>query len=266
MKKVYITNSNYRYFIKRIPILGENRKEIEYNLIETEIGFGIDKSRYFSDFEKRQMLIIRNIVLHSSEFYAKNKEILERVYLKESKYRLFEITPHYHENKDCQKLKSDYENYKLDKNIPDSQLKEYKKWVKERIEILEKNIAFFTKRHIEKWGENIKIPLYEFKENSGTKEIIGISEVILKIVEISNEFSDFERKEFKDLAYLSYLSLKDDREIYSKRVLKYKKELRKLHELKRELLNTMIIDNPNVEFNKFFLRLMGFKPCSFCSK
>lgn len=266
MKNVYITKGNYEYFTKRIPILGENGKKIEYNLIETEIGLGLDKSKYFSDFEKRQMLVIRNVVLHSSEFYSKNKEILEKIYSKESKYKLYNIIPHYHKNKDCEKLKKDYENYKLDENIPDTQLKEYKEWVKERINLLEVNIAFFTKIHIKKWGENIEIPVYEFKKNSEDKEAIGISEIILKIAELSNSFSEVDQIEFKNLACWSYLSMKDDREIYSKRILKYKKELKKLHELKRELLSAMIIESSKVEFNTLFLKLMGFKPCSCCCK
>lgn len=274
MEKVYLTNSNFKALLNSFRIDG-----VKYEFIIKEIGENLDKGEVFSTFEKNKILLKKNMILNYKEFYEKNKEVLESDRSKISKrdsYKLYNSTPAYHKDIECEYLKKDYENFTIDENLPVNQLEEYKKWLKENETMYHENFSTFNLIHVKKWGENIKVAEYEHKDNSGTKgiELDGIDELKQKINELyKNQVEDKDKKEFKKSIKWSYLANEEDYNIRKNIIIKYKSVVKEIHDLKMQIINCLLTKYMNETTmedreicNVSILKKVGFKACSCCNR
>lgn len=274
MERVYLTNSNFKALLNSFKING-----VEYKFIIKEIGEGFDEGELFSPFEKNKILLKKNMILNYKEFYEKNKEILDSDRSKISKkdsYKLYNSSPAYHKDIECEYLKKDYENFTIDENLPVNQLEEYKKWLKEKESMYHKNFSTFNLIHIKKWGENIEVAKYEYKDNSGTKEIEldGIDELKQKINELyKNKVEDKDKIEFKKTVKWSYLANEENYKIEKHIIIKYKSVVKEIHDLKMKIIDYLLTKYMNETtmkdreiYNVSILKRVGFKACSCCTK
>ncbi|MGL6168143.1 MAG: hypothetical protein ACRC0Y_07630 [Fusobacteriaceae bacterium] len=156
MEKVYITNSNLKIFLEAFKI-----HKIDYQFIIEQIGEDFDSGFLFSDYEKKMILFKKNMILESQNFYKKNEEIFNNESLYDNySYQLYNSHPAYHKDNDCLNLKNHYENYMIDKNLPQSLLKEYKIWLEINKNMFHIDFGTFNLIHKKKWGEEIKNPEY----------------------------------------------------------------------------------------------------------
>lgn len=274
MERVYLTNSNFKALLNSFKING-----VEYEFIIKEIGEGFDEGELFSPFEKNKILLKKNMILNYKEFYEKNKEILDSDRSKISKrdsYKLYNSSPAYHKDIECEYLKKDYENFTIDENLPVNQLEEYKKWLKENESMYHENFSTFNLIHVKKWGENIEVAKYEHKDNSGTKEVEldGIDELKQKINELyKNKVEDKDKREFKKTIKWSYLANEEDYKIEKYIVIKYKSVIKEIHDLKMKIIDYLLTKYMNETTmkdreicNVSILKRVGFKACSCCNK
>lgn len=274
MERVYLTNSNFKALLNSFKISG-----VEYEFIIKEIGEGFDEGELFSPFEKNKILLKKNMILNYKDFYEKNKEILDSDRSKISKrdsYKLYNSSPAYHKDIECEYLKKDYENFTIDENLPINQLEEYKKWLKENENMYHENFSTFNLIHVKKWGENVNIAQYEHKNNSGTKELEldGIDELKQKINKLyRNEIEDKDKIEFKKIIKWSYLSNEEDFKIKKNMIIKYKPVLKEIHDLKMKIIDYLLNKYMNETtmkdreiYNVSILKRVGFKPCSYCKE
>lgn len=261
MKTLYITNSNYFKLIINIPII-DNKTYIEYNFIDNEIGFGLDESFLFSKFEKRRLLIIKNICLNLEEFLLKNRDLLNKIKNKNiDKYKLFNTVPHYHEDPECKYIRKEYKNYILDKNIPKEKIDEYRKWVFKNLKMFREDLRTFGDIHQKKWGKNINFPIIEEKKNSGL--------TYFSLKDLENYIKHLEKEVLKngmkELVRNSYLSIKKDEDIKSRDVILNKEKLKEIHRKKSEIYRFFIKLNEKANIKNIkLLEFLGFEPCSKC--
>ena len=267
MEKIYITNSNYENLLINL-----NAYSIKYNFILTEIEEGFDKGTLFSQQEKDHILLSKNFILKYNEFYKNNKKKLD-IQIEKNKmnqYYLFTSTPAYHKDANCKKLHNDYENYKIDKEIPQDILKEYKEWVHSNLKFLKTNLPVFYKMHEKKWGNNINIPKYVNYKNSSSKEVQldNIKELKIRIKKLYEEnVKEKDKEKFKEK--FQYSSLVKEDKIYSYIIRKYKELFEEIHMLKAQIariLLSLYISEQKEGCNVEMLEKIGLKPCKCCCK
>lgn len=273
MKDVYITNSNFDLLLKMFKI-----HKVDYKFILKEIGNGIDTSYLFSDFEKKEILVKKNLIYFYDKFYSINQIIIEKqnfISSNQDKHKLYNSTPAYHKDPECKFLNKDYKNFNIDPKIDDSLLKEYKNWLITFENLFHNNFKEFGLKHIQKWGKELKFPTYKYIKNSGIKEIEinNIEELEKKIELICNQKIDKRDIEnFKKNIKFSSLCKKSNDEILKNIIIKYKQEFEEIHSLKKTFLNstlTKFIKDSNTDNLKIidpkYLKNFGFKACSYCN-
>lgn len=270
MEKVYLTNSNY------IKVLNTFKGYTEkYEFIITEIGNGFDENQLFSDNEKNQILLNKNFILKFDEFYKKNEFVLNKQIFRKNignPYELYNSIPAYHKSSQCENLKKDYENFSLDKKIPLELLGSYKEWLKQNQNLYLKSRETFDIIHKKKWGVKISFPEYIERKNSGSKEIVldNIDKLRVEIRKLCVEnVEKKDKEEFIKYVKLSNLAQKDNKDIKSFIIRKYKETLIKIHRLKMKIINCLItfyINEKNDGCNIDILKKVGFKECSCCYK
>lgn len=270
MEKVYLTNSNFEKVLSSFKGYTE-----KYNFILTKIGGGLDESSIFSDGEKNQILLNKNFILRYEEFYKNNELTLNKQIFKtniEDPYKLYNSLPAYHKSSECENLKKDYENFIIDRKIPLELLESYKEWLKQNKNLYSKNRGTFNLIHLKKWGEKIDFPERKEYKNSGSKEILldNIKELRAEIDELTiKNVEEKDRSKFEEHIKNSNLSKKDDKEILSPIIRKYKKVLLKIHKLKMDIIRCLLttyINKNNDGCNIEILKKIGFRACSCCHK
>ncbi len=126
--------------------------------------------------------------------------------------------------------------------------------------------------HLKKWGEKIDFPERKEYKNSGSKEILldNIEKLRAEIDELTiKNVEEKDRSEFKNKIKYSSLSKKDEKEILSPIIRKYKKVLLKIHKLKMDIIRCLLttyINKNNDGCNIEILKKIGFRACSCCHK
>ncbi|WP_426709669.1 hypothetical protein [Cetobacterium sp. SF1] len=272
---IYITKSNLKFILNTFKV-----KNVNYNFLIKEIGNNLDNSCLFSDYEKKQILLKKNLICNHDKFCLVNQDIInnsDNYIFSMSKYKLYNSTPSYHKNSKCTFLNKDYENYIIDNNISDSLLDEYKDWLKNSNKLFQKNFSEFGLIHIKKWGNKIKFPEYEYHSNSGVEDIIHIclDDIIKDIKKIYiNNIPLEDKKQFKNNVHCSFISKKNDIDIENIFIKKYKIEFQKIHDLKLKIIDYLVNSwiseiNTNNNHNTYIfsldiLKKIGFKPCCCC--
>ena len=148
----------------------------------------------------------------------------------------------------------------------------YKEWLKQNKNLYSKSPETFNLIHSKKWGENIGLPEHKEYKNSGSKEILldNIKELRAEIDKLTiKNVEEKDRSKFEEHIKNSSLSKKDDKEILSPIIRKYKKVLLKIHELKMEIIKCLLttyINKNNDGCNVDILKKIGFRACSCCHK
>ncbi|MGL5126070.1 MAG: hypothetical protein ACRC6U_08860 [Fusobacteriaceae bacterium] len=277
MADVYITKSNLNRLVRSFKI---QRANFNFNI--KDIGHGLDNCCLFSTFEKNQILLSKNIIQDQESFLSNNKNILiKNESEKNYEYKIFKSSPPaYHKNSECDRLNNDYENYIIDEKLPKEKINEYREWFKKHILLFEGgnkealNFKIFLKKHNEKWGVELEIPIHENKKNSGTETINldRIVEIKKEIIEICRVVDAKDKKFFKTKLKQSYIAEKNDsKEIKNLYIKKYTKELKEIHKKKQEIIKILIqffLDKTTKDkryFSKNILEIAGFKACRCCN-
>jgi hypothetical protein len=263
----YITTANANSIIYKTDIKSLDLKGSVY---KTPIYF-------FNKLEINRLLVLKELLSDSerflSEYYTpiKVKDTLNYVY--EGK------APAYHKSSNCQRLNSDYENFKIPDSIKEAGIAEvvkFRKWFKENKYLISKPDVFVARLQM-RWGivtnpENIN------KENSGFTQFddytpIEVEEKIDDLIKLAGNLYRKNTAILKKYNKYSYLGernepLEDnDTGFPDSKVKAVLREFEK--EIKKPLKPLLtayyrITLNPDLNLHENVLKQLGFTPCSHC--
>jgi len=274
--EVYITNANFRKII-----YNSNTNDLDLQ------GEVYERSRLyiFNKIEKNDLLLTKEFFENSEKFFndiyipIKNlSDTYEWVYEYENQ------KPSYHNNKNCKKLNSYFENFKIPNGIKDQgkeKIHQYRKWFMDNKYLLDVDPEIFKKRLYERFNiimHNIKSLLIK---NSGEKfqknyKVEDLEKIIDDIIRKSwRYFFDNERnkKILKKYCTKTYLvntknQIKENNTGYSEEEIrevlqKYAQEFKDpLKEWLKEYYRVKF--NPDIKVQGRLLENIGFRPCSEC--
>lgn len=182
--------------------------------------------------------------------------------------------PSYHYDKDCERLKSKYINFKIPdevKNRGNKEIERFRAWFKENIHILETNEEGFIIRlkmafNLHSINDNSKLLL----DNSGVKdfETVTLEETKIKINKILHEAEKYRNSRSditKEINKWGYATHKCP-DVKNKNSIIYTWNNYKI-KLKLLIMTYLRIDlNPDREFESQFLENLGFIECKHCKK
>jgi hypothetical protein len=234
----------------------------------------------FNWYEKQQLLLFKRLL---SEPDLLIEEVFTSFKKKDKMELISEDTPPaYHLGWDCTNLHSDYEDYKIPKEIKNKgkdAIKEFRQWFKANEDLLE-DPAAFSMRMYHKWRIRNTLEKVVY-ENSGSVEVHNLSlkeitdtiDDLLKLSAKMYHSSDDCRIVISKMSRYAYLGLsnepleRNDTSIPNATV----KEILKEYELqiKQPLKNLlrqyyMMFLNDQLDFDVKLLDRVGFKPCSNC--
>ena len=289
--KVHITQSNFERIVKKLS----NIKEMSLAGIVYE-----NKPIYFfSQYEQKTMLAIK-------EFFQDPQKFFQEVYIptkekEDTFWYLFaeKSNPCYHLTPDCERLLSDYKNYRIPGQIKDlgsQAVKEFRKRVIPIVKYLEsENLEVFKMRFdlicssiITKYSND---PDEVYKElnlaavdgkNRGSVELDNLSAVELeKLIEdkikeagryyYANQKNTTILKRFSKATHLAYVSssIKDNNTCYSDQEVKV--FLKEYNEKVKDPLKKYLIQyyrikfNPTLSIEVSILEQLNFRQCHSCS-
>ena len=149
---VYITSSNAKSIIHKIDL---DDIEIDKRIYKIDI-------KWFSPYEVKSLLAFKLLYEDPIMFfqkYTKRQNIDTKEFVYEG------ISPAYHYSISCNRMLSDYLNYRLPKEIKergDKVIEEFRRWFKEHKDVLEDNPDQFLDKMQEK---------YNFKEKPKIKDL-----------------------------------------------------------------------------------------------
>lgn len=225
-------------------------------------------------------MLYQNCEFFLQEFYSK---------IEAEKYRdsdwvfMSEYGPAYHENASCEKLHSDYLNYKIPPEIchrGTAEKDRFREWFKVNQHFLDENpTRFLTRLELDFKLRNIG-RIEEFKaNNSGVEQFDNLPlEELGEMIEIQlNSMKAFYDDNFallKNNGIKSYYILKDFNSAKSreekaqfdnKSIKVLKKWQDKKDELKTKLKTYLKVRfNPDLSFERHLLDQLGFHCCSYC--
>jgi hypothetical protein len=263
----YITTANANSILYKTEIKSLDLKGSVY---KTRIYF-------FNKLELNRLLLLKELLSDSerflSEYYTpiKVKDTLNYVY--EGK------APAYHKSSNCQRLNSDYENFKIPDFIKESGVAEiikFRKWFKENKYLISKPDVFVARLKM-RWGvvtnpENIN------KGNSGFTQFddytpIEVEEKIDELIKLAGDLYRENTSILKKYNKFSYLGeknepLKDNDTGFTD--AKVKEVLRQFEmEIKKPLKPLLVAYyritlNPDLNLHENVLKQLGFEPCGHC--
>jgi len=269
--KVYITNSSSKSIVFRINI---NNIELDQDILSINLP-------WFSNREKKELLAYKLLIENPEQFL----NIYKKTNLHDKFEYIYEVqSPSYHTSANCKMLLSDFYNYKIPleiKNQGVEKIKEFRRWCKENIYLMDDKSDLFFDRIRWKFNlkENIEAVVYK---NSGIESIhnLNLNELESNIIKLTTDAYNFalstSMKNFIIIPKLgehsflyknkqiSYKSLPyDDDEIWEtleEFEIKYKEPLKFLLQEYYKIKY-----NPELKFEGLFLEQIGFTPCKNCT-
>lgn len=275
METVYITKAKIEALIKLLDIDTDyNYKDLIYHARLVEI---------LAKPEMKTLLNFKSILEGIDNIPVYNKENTRKY--KNNYVRMVYVggKPSFHKDKNCQFLKSNYENYEIPAVIPDNKIEEYREFFIDNKTLYEsKRDAFFARVEI-KFNVRVNNVKEINEKNSGVEytedittrnidETIKSIESHLIVMEKFRAIDDNHEKKISSLGYGTHkanyknengelkLFINDSNSIIYK-WHEYKNELK--HLIKQYFIAKY---NPDFEFNKSVLRQCGFVPCKGCYK
>jgi hypothetical protein len=271
----FITNSKARSIIFNTEIDG--KQLYTGTLYKKEIDF-------FSIKEKNQLLGYKELVQDPDKFFS---SIYVKIQKQDNSNLVFTGgTPSYHEDANCERIKSDYINFEIPEEIiqrGEEAKISYRSWFKDNIHLLDTNKDLFAAHLNLKFGLNESVKSIELK-NQGifSQDNLNLEELESRIEEYLDQeselynSSDFEMqsiiRRFKQKTWLG----KSSKPILGNNTGRSDQELKIFMraydtQFKKpvfELLQTYfrIYYNPDLKFEGKLLEQLGFKPCSKCCK
>lgn len=270
----FITKSNSFRIISKINL--KEAPEISEDVYDKPIYF-------LNSLEKKTLIHFKNFLKSPSNFI---KDYYKPIEVRDNFMYVYEGgRPSYHLTRDCSKLKSDYKNYAIPKQIRDmgnEKIKEFRKWFKSNIYLIDKPNDVFQMRIQNRFG--IKISLSELNhENSGVIKInnLNLNELENKINSYLFESAQYFKKasqEKKDIirkyqkhTYLAYNNKEFENktrfsdDVIRRFLMEYDKNFKlPTKELLKEYYRVKY--NPQLKFEGDLLEQLGFKLCNVCSK
>lgn len=273
---MYITRFNANSVIHNMDI------DDNIHFLDREI-YKID-FKWFNKLEISTLLSFKHLYKDPAEFFEKYKKRDSS----DTKVWVYEgLAPSYHHSLECERLNSDFTNYKIPKEIKvkgDVAIQEFRFWFKSNQHLLETaSDLFFDKL---KWKFNlIENPESYFKKNSGIEEKVNLSlddleKRIEKIISNANTYylNNYENKiilnEYGKISYISNQDKLPDN-FYNKTpypiglVLEVLKKFENSFKVPLKfLLNEYyrVKYNPNLKFEGRLLEQLGFKSCTSCKE
>ena len=236
---------------------------------------------FFSEFEKKRLLAVHELFEDSELFFAETYKPRKR---QDTFTMVYEGSkPSYHEDFNCNRLKSDYENFKIPPDIirkGEATVLEFREWFKE-VEHLQKDAPdIFVARLRMRWGITTNVQAINIG-NSGAVEMENrampeIEEAIDRQIKEAGRFyyqseknteilKSFSRKTYmayKEEMWGNYTSYSDDevRELLKEYDERFKKPLSQnlIHYYRMKL-------NPELKMEGRLLEELGFNPCGNCA-
>ena len=236
---------------------------------------------FFSEFEKKRLLAVYELFEDSEVFFAEtyksrtSEDTLTMVYEGS--------TPSYHENIDCNRLRSDYENFKIPPDIKEkgkAAVNEFREWFKTVEHLYNEAPDKFVARLQMRWGITTNVKAINIG-NSGTvkmenRTIPKIEEAIDRRIKEAGRFYYQSQKNTEILKIFSrktYMAYKEDiwgnNTSYSddevKKLLKdYDERFKK--PLQQDLIHYYRVKlNPDINMEGRLLEELGFNPCRNCA-
>jgi len=241
------------------------------------------KSIYiFNRYENASLLSVQELLEDPERWFdlvyvpRKTKDTYNFVYA--------EKRPSYHNNKNCQRLNSDYKNFALPESIKEQgkdTIIEFREWFKSVEYLYESDIEAFAARLWAKWDIQTN-PKAIQRDNSGGIEINNIdlstieSRIDAKLKEAGRYFyqSPKNTEILKRYGRDTFLSRKEDfySDLKNYTTDEVKEFLKDYDQKFKKPLKEMLVQyyrvkfNPNIEFEGNLLEQLGFKLCGSCLK
>lgn len=287
----FITKSNYKRILRKINI---------NSIVIDDVDLYKKPIYFLSSWEVKYLLIMKSLLKNPEKFevevYQKviNKDTLKYVY--ES-----ELSPAYHNKKDCERLNSTYRNFEIPDEIKEraklkcennnwneqeseleikKAIEHFRHWFKININLFNEDLPEFIKQLDIRWNIQRNVNEIE-KDNSGIEDIenLNLEELereIDKVISQAGRYfvNNIDKQQiirrFQKLTFLAYkeepiqqndTNLRDDE---LKEFLKfYDTEFKK--PLKELLIQYYRIKyNPDLSFSGDLLDQLNFRPCSNC--
>lgn len=236
---------------------------------------------FFSEFEKKRLLAVYELFEDSDLFFAetyvprKGEDTLTMVYEGN--------TPSYHENIECNRLRSDYENFKIPPDIRQKgkvAVNEFREWFKTVEHLYKEAPDIFVARLQMRWGITTNVKAINIG-NSGAVEmenrtITEIEEAIDKRIKEAGRFyyqSEKNTEILKAFSRKTYMAYKD--EIWGNNTTYSDDEVKELlkdyDEIFKKPLQQDLIHyyraklNPDIKMEGRLLEELGFAACRQCA-
>jgi len=269
-KLYYITNAN----IKRI-LFKLDKSDFNY---ESEVWKV--KVDFLNKLEKKSILAYKYFFEFQEEFI----EYYKKLQPDEGKY-VYNNPSAYHDNNECERLLSDFDNFEIPESIRTKQEHEmYRKWFLDNCRLLEKSRPelddLFKEKHFARWN---CYPLKLDYNNSGAfkYENLTIEELETIIDETLEEAKIFINSSKANIIVLSHMgqvsyNYKDLTRIKNREEIKYDDATITMilqyfqFKIKRPLINHLkeyyrLKNNTKLLFSSNILSELGFKYCSSCN-
>jgi len=236
---------------------------------------------FFSDYEKNNLLGLQELLKDPERFikeYYRPIEVVDNLqYVYEGKQ------PAYHCKSDCERLNSNYKNFKIPEEIREkgtNEILRFRKWFKENSYLLDKPDTFVMRLHAA-FGVQMNPKAIDYA-NSGVeeKENLNLNELEKRIDKFISEAGQYFNKadnEKKDIIrrFQKYTYLANSlKEIYNNKTRftdeTLKKFLREYDTHFKRPIKDLLIEyyrvkfNPELKFEGGLLEQLGFKPCGAC--
>ena len=255
---VHITRANFKKIIfEKIDIKSINIREEIYKI----------DLKWFNQYEVKELLAFKKMYQNPEDFFEKYKQIE----LQDTRRYVWEgNSPAFHDNEDCDKLKSDYLNYTLPQKIQngdDATLKQYREWFTRYKNILFQNEDKFIELQNEKFG-TLELPNRKHHNNAGKAEIKNwlyedLQSELDSLIFRAEIFYQNKMINVEELRYsYNWNHILDEQKKVIFRT--FEEEFKQpIKELLKEFYR--ITYNPNLSFDPTFLEGIGFSFCKYCS-
>lgn len=236
----------------------------------------------FSKMEEKELLLFRELFREPAafvtEYFEKHKRTDSKQYVKEGK------SPAYHRRNNCERLLSDYENYRIPPDIQargDDEIHRFRTWFNANETLLEEKPDIFLLR----LSTEFKVSLAHLDKviyaNSGPEKFVDVSldQARKEIDRILTGIDDWcmadaknlniiVRYRFGEKTFLRNKPIRYNQTPYSDETVKavlsffYSEFKKPLHDYL--VLYYKVMYNPELSFENNILDQLGFRPCSQC--
>ena len=255
----YITKANFKKII--IYKIDINSIKIDEEIYKIDI-------KWFNKYELKELLAFKKLFRDPKAFF----ERYGRVEFVDTRTRVWENPSRFHNNLDCELMKSHYSNYSLPSKIQDSDeetIQRYRIWFKNWESTFHQNRDLFLQKQNEQF-DTIESPTHLKHANSGImmRDNWNQKDLEVAINKLIEQTKDFIQR------YLgSELTIEDFQYSYNYRNVgeQKKKVLQQFEEEFKEPMKELlkeyyrIVFNKDISFDSTFLEGIGFIHCARCS-